>query len=234
MTFHKNKKKKLLGSVLFMGRDGCNYSNKLKVYLEKKSKKFYYFKSKKLGEKLPRKYLKLNLDYVFCFRSYCILKEKFLKKIKIAAINFHPGTPKYRGMGCINYAIYQNAKFYGSTAHLISKKIDYGKIININKFKLNSKDNLNTVLKKTHFLMFKQFIRVIDGICSNKDYLEKNINKNSNIKWHKKIKNNKDLKEFYQIDKKISKKNFERKIRSLLTKDYKPYIILHGKKFVYE
>ena len=45
-------------------------------------------------------------------------------------LNFHPSTPDYRGMGCINFALL-TTKNYGSTAHLIDEKIDHGKIINV-------------------------------------------------------------------------------------------------------
>ena len=100
-----------LGVVLFMGRSGCFYSKKIKKLLEKNSKKFYYFESNKIFEKIDKKYLKLNYDYIFCFRSFYILKNNILKKVNKAAINFHPGPPEYRGTGCVNYALYENSKF---------------------------------------------------------------------------------------------------------------------------
>ena len=64
---------------------------------------------------------------IFSFRSFYILKKEFLKKCKKVAINFHPGTPDYRGIGCINFAL-NNEKYYGCTAHIINQKIDNGKI----------------------------------------------------------------------------------------------------------
>ena len=69
-----------LGVVLFMGRDDCSYSNRIKKLLKKSSKKFYYFESSRIGEKINKKYLKLNYDYIFCFRSFYILKKKHFKK----------------------------------------------------------------------------------------------------------------------------------------------------------
>ena len=66
-----------LGVVLFMGRSGCFYSEKIRKLLEKSSKKFYYFESNKIGEKIHKKYLKLNYDYIFCFRSFYIFKIIF-------------------------------------------------------------------------------------------------------------------------------------------------------------
>ena len=53
-------------------------------------------------------------DYILSFRSLLILPEKIINNAKIAAINFHPGPPKYRGVGCLNYAVYNNEKYYGN------------------------------------------------------------------------------------------------------------------------
>ena len=63
---------------------------------------------------------------------------ELLKKVNKAAINFHPGPPEYRGTGCVNYALYENSKFYGCTAHLINEKVDNGKIIDVKKFNINN------------------------------------------------------------------------------------------------
>ena len=128
-----------LGKVLFMGRNGCFYSNKIKKLLEENSKKFYCIESNKIRKKIPKKYLRLNYDYIFCFRSFYILKDNILNKVNKAAINFHPGPPEYRGIGCVNYALYENSKFYGCTAHLIDEKVDNGKIIDVKKFNIKKK-----------------------------------------------------------------------------------------------
>ena len=153
-----------LGVVLFMGRSGCFYSKKIRKLLEKSSKKFFYFESNKIGEKIHKKYLKLNYDYIFCFRSFYILKNNILKKVNKATINFHPGPPEYRGTGCVNYALYENSKFYGCTAHLINYKVDNGKIIDTKKFYIDKKDSVLDVLTKTNEIMFSLAISTIKNI----------------------------------------------------------------------
>jgi methionyl-tRNA formyltransferase len=227
-------KKKTLGVVLFMGRKKCPYSKKIKDLLKKRSKKLYYFESNKIGEKINNKYLKLNYDYIFCFRSFYILKKKILKKVKKAAINFHPGPPEYRGTGCVNYAVYKNSKFYGCTAHLINEKVDNGKIIDVKKFSIHKKDDISKILNKTYKVMFAQAISLINQIKINFNFIDKQIKKNKKIKWSNKIKKIKDLDKFYIIDKNIKKKDFFKKIHATDTYKFKPYIKLFGKKFVLE
>lgn len=227
-------KKKNLGTVLLMGRYNCNYSKKIKKFLKKNSNKLFYFESFKIGEKIENKYLKLSYDYIFCYRSLYILKKKILKKVKIAAINFHPGPPEYRGTGCVNYAIYENSKFYGCTAHIINEKIDNGKIIDVKKFKINKESNIDNILSKTYEIMYKQFIYIIQNILNNSEFIKNNILKNKNIKWSKKIKKINDLNNFYEINKNIKKNDFLKKIRATETLTFKPYIKIHGRKFILE
>ena len=223
-----------LGVVLFIGRSGCSYSKKIRKLLEKSSKKFYYFESNKIGEKIHKKYLNLNYDYIFCFRSFYILKKNILKKVNKKAINFHPGPPEYRGKGCVNYALYENSKFYGCTVHLINEKIDNGKIIDVKKFNINKKKSISEVLTKTYKTMFGLAISTIKNIKKNPDFVKNQILKNKNIKWSNKIKNLKDLNNFYHINKNIKKNDFLNKIRATDSPKFKPYIKLYGKKFILE
>ena len=118
-----------------------------------------------------------------------ILKNNILKKVKKAAINFHPGPPEYRGTGCVNYALYENSKFYGCTAHLINEKVDNGKIIDVKKFNINKKDSISEVLTKTYKTMYDLAISTIKNIKKNADFIENQILKNKDIKWSNKIKN---------------------------------------------
>ncbi len=225
-------KNKTLGVVLFMGREKCVFSNKIKYLLKKKSRKLYYFKSKKIGEKIKKNFLKINYDYIFSFRSYCIIKKNILRKVRVNAINFHPGLPEYRGTGAVNYAIYDESNFYGSTAHIINEKIDYGKIIDVKKFKINKKDTIKEILLKTYKIMVKQAVFIIKNVDMNSNFINSQIKKNKNNKWSNKIGTLKDLNNFYIVNKNIKKKDLLKKIRATNTNKFKPYISLYGKKFV--
>ena len=225
---------KKLGVILFMGRANCSYSKKVEILLKKISHKFFYFESNNMGEKIDDYLLKINYDYIFCFRSYYILKKKLLKNVNKVAINFHPGPPEYRGTGCVNYAVYDNSKFYGSTAHIINEKIDNGKIIDVKKFKIKKNNTISEILNKTYEVMSNQAISIINKIKLDSCYIDKKILKNKNIKWSKKIKRIKELNKFYQIDTNLNKKDFFHKIRATNTPRFKPYVIIYGKKFFLE
>ncbi len=220
----------MLNSVLYFGRQNCKYSKILEKYLKNNSRKFVSVKSKYKGEIIKKNSISKNyFDYVFCFRSYFILKENILNNCKYA-INFHPSLPKYRGVGGVNYAIFNGDKYFGTTIHFINKKVDNGKILKISKFRILKNDNVETLLKKTHKLLFKEAKKFIGKLIKNSNILENKITKVS-AKWGKKYYNVKSLNKFYEIDLNISKKIFERKLKSTIYKNYKPYVTFHGKKF---
>jgi len=225
---------KMVDSILYFGRKNCSYSKKLKSFLKSRTKKLYYIENNKRNVKISlKKYLKKNYSYIICFRSFYILKRNLINKAKIAAINFHPGTPNYRGIGCVNYALYENAKYYGSTCHLITEKIDKGQILNVQKFRLKKDDTVHSTLEKTYKVMFPQAKFILNYLFRDKNNLEKLIKKNKKIKWSNKIKKLKDLNKLYEVKINCSKKELEKKIRSTNTELFKTNIILHGKKFVY-
>ena len=218
--------------VLFLGREDCIYTNKIHIFLKKKFKKIIFLKSKKIGEKLNEndKIFRKKVDYIFCFRSFYIL-NKLLKKVNKYAINFHPSVPKYRGSGGVNYAVFKD-KHFGCTAHLINKKIDSGNIIDTQFFDHGKMKNLKTILNFTYSLQLKQIKRIINGIKKDDLFINNQIKKNINIKWGKTLNTIKDLNKFYKFDNKISKKDFNRKLKATIINNHKPYLILHGKKFI--
>lgn len=164
---------------------------------------------------------------------FFILKKNIIDKAKFAAINFHPGTPKYRGIGCINYALYNNEKNYGSTAHLINEKIDSGSIIDVKNFKITKKMNLDNCLKKTHKIMYKQAMQILKKLkkSNGEKELKTLIKKNKNIKWSKKIKNRKNLDLFYNINLSYSKSKIEKKIKATYIKNFYPFVEVENERY---
>ena len=217
-------------SVIFFGRENCYYSNKILNLLKKKFKNVYYFKSKTYGEKFNFKKIK-NIDYIFCFRSLYILKKELLEKVNKFSVNFHPGTTRYRGIGCLNFALYENSKNYGSTAHIINQKIDNGKILDVKTFKINKNDNVEKLLKKTHKAMFNQAKKIIKKISHNDDYINLLLKKKNHHIWSKKIYKRKTLNKMRIINKNISTKELERRIRAFSFKNFKLLIKINNRIF---
>ncbi len=220
----------MINSVLFFGRTNCKYSSKIKFFLKKKIKRVDSIISgdeKKINKK---KILNKRYDFIFCFRSKFILKKNLIKKSNFA-INFHPSLPKYRGVGGVNYAIYNNDKFFGYTVHIINEKIDNGKILYVGKFRISKNEDVSSLLKKTHKKMFNKFIEIVNKLHKKENFINYLLKKKIKYKWSKNYNNFEKLEKFYEIKKNDNKKNIIRKIRSTLIDRHKPYIKLHKKKF---
>ena len=126
-----------------------------------------------------------------------------------------------------------NEKKYGSTAHIInSEKIDNGKIIDVALWKIKNNLSIDEILLKTYTKQFGQLKKIVKYIKKNN--LEFLIKKNKKYKWSKKLYTKNRLNDLYLIDVKIKKNYFEKILKSTITKKFKPYILIHGKKFVYE
>ena len=221
--------------ILLLGRKRDIYSKLIFLYIKNLAKNIKVFYSEKPREKINKKIFnvpKFWYDYIISFRSFHILNENQIKKSRYGAINFHPGPPEYRGIGCVNYALYDGVRRYGVTAHLISKKIDHGKIINVKRLKILKKDNVESLLKKTYLIQYKQAKKIIKLLSRNKKNLNILIYKSRKEKWINKIKKRKDLNRFYEIKKNITKEELKRKVRATFTKKYKPYFFINNKKII--
>ena len=224
----------MFNKVIFFGKKNCDFTKIIIENLKKKSKKVDIVLSTNNNEFFKRKNYNRKYDYIFCFRSHNILKRNLLNKANYAAINFHPGTPEYRGIGCVNYALYENSILYGCTAHLIDEKIDHGKILDVRRFKIYKKDTIESVLKKTYKIQVKQANDIFTLLSKNHSNLEKLKLKSKNEKWSKRIMKKKYLEKFYEIKKNISKRKFYKKLRATYTKKFKPYVIINNHKFILE
>jgi phosphoribosylglycinamide formyltransferase-1 len=214
-------------SVLFLCKKNEKYSNLCKNYLVKK-----FYKVKIIATNQSTKDLSLlnwKGDLILLFRSKIILKESTINKARIGCINFHPSTPKYRGVGGINYAIYNCDKYFGCTSHLIQNtKIDSGTILNVRRFKIPKKITLNKLLKKTHNHLYLQFKYVVPNLI-NKEKINKLIAQSKKEKWSNIYNNIKKLDDFYEIQ--IKENNFKNKIRATYLNDkYAPYYYSNNKK----
>lgn len=176
--------------------------------------------------KLPKR----EYDFILSYRSKKILKSNFLKKARIAAINFHPGPPEFRGLGCANYAIYNRSKYYGFTLHIMDHKIDHGRILFCKKFKINYKISLKLLLNQTYKIMGSFFVKFINDIKSNK-FRRLYLNNKKTYKWSNKIYKKKDLEKLYKINLPINKEKIERILKSTIYKNYKPYIQIKNLKY---
>ena len=78
-----------------------------------------------------------------------ILSKDFIRKFRGKILNIHPSLlPKYKGLNTHHRAIQNKEKYSGCTVHLVSPKLDSGKIILQKKIKLSKKETPSSLQKK--------------------------------------------------------------------------------------
>ena len=78
-----------------------------------------------------------------------ILSKKIISNYKNKILNIHPSLlPKYKGLDTHKRVILNKEKFTGCTVHIVSSKLDSGKIILQRKIKILKNDSEKTLSKR--------------------------------------------------------------------------------------
>ncbi len=103
-------------------------------------------------------------DYnLISFLSPWIIPERILDAVKVA-INIHPAPPKYPGIGCYNFALFDGEKEYGVMAHIMLPKVDSGRIIKVRYFPIFPTDTIFSLKERCldqGILLFGEILEMI-------------------------------------------------------------------------
>lgn len=193
-------------------------------YLKKKADVIVYQGNR--GDKFP--VVTETPDVLISYLSPWIIPAGLLAKTRRWNINFHPGPPEYPGIGCFNFAIYNNEKKYGVTAHLMEAKVDSGKIIGIKRFSLIPEDDVFSLSEKSYTAMLNLFYEVMDNIL--------NKGKIATCKegWKRKPYTRKELNELCRINTEMDEQEIRRRVRATKYPGMPgAYVELGGYKFEY-
>ena len=129
---------------------------------------------------------KIDFDLIVLAGFMRILGKEFIKGYENKIINLHPSLlPKYPGLNTHEKVLENKDKFHGATVHMVDEGLDTGKIIGFSKFKVESYDNYDSLLAKTHEIEHKLLPQICSLIATKKIILSKEnilINGQSNQK----------------------------------------------------
>jgi len=180
-------------------------------------------KSSGLSKHLLEETKKQKVDYLFNFMSPKKVPKSVLDNINLYAINFHPASPRYPGVGSASYAIYNQEKYYGVTAHLMTENFDDGRIINVLEFPILKEENCDKLFERAIVYSLLQFYEVLMTL-SRKRKLEFN-----GLKWSRKAITRSEFEEWMFIDEKSTEIDAIRKINALKNSKYPgPFIRRYG------
>ncbi len=180
------------------------------------------------GEALPPEARDWEGDYVISYLSRWVVPESLLKRARKAAVNFHPASPDYPGIGCNNFALYEDAKEYGATCHHMAGKVDTGAIIAVKRFPVYPEDNVDTLLKRTYENQMELFFEITGLIAEGKELPV------STEKWTRPPFTRVQFNELFKVTPDMSADEIARRVRAVSYKTWQPYIELEGFRFEYK
>ena len=148
------------------------------IYAKKNNIKFFVnnFKNINVSEKQIIKMLnKFKIDLICLAGFMRIISKNFIKNFKKPILNIHPSLlPKYKGLNTHKRVLLNNEKFSGSTVHLVTSKLDSGKIIMQKKVKILKLDNIKTLEKKVLKIEHKIYFEALELFCNDQIYWNNN------------------------------------------------------------
>lgn len=164
---------------------------------------------------------------IISFLSPWIVPAKWLSKSALS-INFHPGSCDYPGIGCYNFALYEEAKVFGAVCHHMLPTVDSGVVISESLFSVFAYDRVETLKLRTMVTMLAMFHEIICHIAQNTP-LPVNTRQ-----WQRKPFTRKQLNALCEITPEMNEAEKSRRIRSTTYPGFSgPYLLLHNSKKPY-
>jgi methionyl-tRNA formyltransferase len=164
-------------------------------------------------------------DYIFSYLSPWIIPGSLLNRASKGAINWHPGSLDYPGIGCTNFAIYNSAKEFGSTCHYMNEKVDTGSIIEVNRFAILDNDTVYSITQKCYSLILTSYYSILERINKNVEITL------SGESWQRKPYTRKELDALCEITSDMNIDEINRRIKATTYDKPWAYTEINGIKF---
>jgi methionyl-tRNA formyltransferase len=182
--------------------------------------------SGRVGDVLPKD-IGHEPEIILSFLSPWIL-PKYIIQLTDIALNWHPASSNYPGIGCYNFALYDEAAEYGATCHYMAEKVDTGGIVEERTFPTFRSDTVETLKLRTMVTMTAMFH---DTICKIASGWKPPLCGKS---WSRRPFTRKELDGLATIDVNMSADEVRRRIRATTYPGYPgPSIELGGEKFFF-
>jgi methionyl-tRNA formyltransferase len=179
------------------------------------------------GEPLPEAARTWNGDYIISYLSRWVVPSEVLSRARRAAVNFHPASPDYPGIGCTNFALYENATEYGATCHHMAAQVDTGEIIAVRRFPVLPEDDVASLLKRTYENQIALFLEIAPLMAQGKTL------PSSTERWSRHPFTRRAFNELFKITAAMDKAEIARRVRAVSFGSFQPYIELQGFRFEY-
>lgn len=214
-------------SILFICKEDDYYVEKAKEFIKINFENVTIIEGQR-GQLLPSEAKSWTGEYIISYLAPWVIPKEILQKAKKAAINFHPGPPEYPGIGCTNFAIYNEEKIFGVTCHHMNPKVDSGDIIAVRRFPLLETDTVYSLTQRCYSYILTLFYEIVNDIIQG-DKLPK-----SQEKWTREPYKRYELNALCKITQDMTDDEIKRRIRAVKFPGAPgAYIEINGMKFEY-
>jgi methionyl-tRNA formyltransferase len=180
------------------------------------------------GDPLPARVRAWKGDYIVSYLSRWVVPAELLQSASKAAINFHPASPEYPGIGCNNFALYEGAQEYGVTCHHMAARVDTGEIIAVRRFPILETDDVASLLRRTYENQIALFFEIAPLMAAGRPL------PSSQDKWTRPPFTRRQFDALFEITPGMGRDEIRRRIRALSYGPYQPYVKIEGFRFEYK
>ncbi len=213
-------------SLLFLGKASDPDCHRALEFCEQKFAQVIHCLGQ-WGDPLPDAARSWVGDYIVSYLSRWVVPPGLLKAAKSAAINFHPASPDYPGIGCNNFALYENAREYGVTCHHMAPRVDTGRIIAVRRFPIHADDDVEALLKRTYEHQIALFLEMAALMAEGRELPV------SQETWTRPAFTRKQFNDLFRITPDMKRDEIARRIRAVSYGPYRPYLEIQGFRFEY-
>jgi methionyl-tRNA formyltransferase len=210
--------------LLFLRRSDCEHSDKAEQYLRLLFDSVTVVHSRKIGDRLPEELGAAGFDALFAFRSHIIIPRGLIERTKVC-LNFHPGPPERPGIGCVNFALYEDDEQYGSTCHYIVEQVDAGPIVSVKRFPIDRNDDVASLLGRSYDYLLCQLYDVAPIVASGAKP------EPCGEQWTRKATRKKDLDKLMTVAPDAPADEIERVVRATTFGNFGPHMTTGGTTF---
>jgi methionyl-tRNA formyltransferase len=213
-------------SILFLGKADDSYCARAQAFCRDNFSQLTACLGN-WGDPLPESARNWEGDFIISYLSRWVVPAYLLERAKTASFNFHPASPEYPGIGCNNFALYEDAKEYGVTCHHMAPRVDTGAIIAVKRFPLYPEDGVAELLERTYQHQIALFMEIV-GLLAKGESLPV-----SQETWTRAPFTRTQFNELFEINPDMSREEVARRIRAISYEHWQPYTVIQGYRFEY-
>lgn len=167
------------------------------------------------------------VQLLISFGTSVIVPEAILLRPGLMAVNIHAASPEYPGRDPHHFAVFDGVIEYGATMHIMTRQVDAGPIIDVERFAVERDCPPVELLRRANEAGFVLLRRMFDSLRSSGRLPEP-----ITAAWGTHRYTRSEFLELARIDCGMSADEVQRRLRAAAMPGYSnAYLVLHGRRF---